>query len=125
MADKYVSATNGSDANQGTKTDPYQTIQHGVDELAALGGGTLHVVFDVYKEHVKMVGARYSNITVKGEPVPTPIEMPSPSAPCHHKPVVDGGGGFFNDRVFHIKDCNHVVLLDLTIQNGDERHWYG
>jgi parallel beta-helix repeat protein/predicted outer membrane repeat protein len=116
--DKWV-AKNGDNQNTGTKQDPWETIQFGVDELAKLlaaaaagpgGRGTavLHVVADPapYRENVTMLGAKYSDISIVRDGPPT------------ERTIVDGGGKTVNKHVFHIKTATGVKLDGLVIQNG-------
>ena len=77
MADKWV-APNGNDNNPGTKPLPYKTIQKGVDSVAALGGGTVHVELGTYVENVVM----QSDVVVQGEPAPAVIEGEANQNPC-------------------------------------------
>ena len=48
----YFVSTSGSDANPGTSSLPWRTIQHGLNQLTA--GDTLRVVAGIYNEKVEI-----------------------------------------------------------------------
>jgi predicted outer membrane repeat protein len=66
---------------------PYLTIQFGVDELARVGGGTLHVANYQYKENVVMDGAKYSHISIVGELLGA-ITKPIDPQFCEQRPLL-------------------------------------
>lgn len=72
MAETRYASTDGNDSNDGkdaSKDHAWATIQHGVDELAKLQGGTLIVAPGSYNKAVVMDRQKYSNIHIMGEPV--------------------------------------------------------
>ncbi|MEM7115425.1 MAG: peptidoglycan DD-metalloendopeptidase family protein [Chloroflexota bacterium] len=52
MRNSYVSNSTGSDANDGSQANPFQTISHAIDETAA--GGTVHITEGTYQENVTL-----------------------------------------------------------------------
>lgn len=62
----YVSKTTGSDTQQGSETNPWQSIQHGVSQL--LPGDTLYIQEGVYEESVSLAssGLAEALITIQG-----------------------------------------------------------
>ncbi|HTQ00382.1 MAG TPA: hypothetical protein VMN56_13725 [Casimicrobiaceae bacterium] len=121
MEEKWVGVKNCADDPQhGSPGAPYKTIQYGVDQLASLGGGMLHVQSGRYAGGVRMEGARYSNIEIRGD-VPAPTAPPTaPGADdtvayCESRPVVDAKS---QDTVFTIAKATNVWLTNLYIVNG-------
>ncbi len=93
MATKYV-GINGDDGNSGD--DPlhaYRHIQKGVDEVFALGGGSVYVAYGTYQENVQVK----TNVAVIGVPQAPPAAIVESGSgqdtiPCHDKPTINGGG---------------------------------
>jgi len=75
----YVSSTNGSDSNSGTLSNPFRTIQKGVDTVN--GGDTLLVRGGTYVEEVKITrsGTSGNPITIKNYQ--------------NEQPIIDGEAG--------------------------------
>jgi hypothetical protein len=88
----------GNDSNPGTQSQPFATIQAGVNE-ACDGGGTVHVAAGTYHEHVHIDSAK--NLTGAGAPTT----------------IIDGGG---TGTVLTISsNPNEVnIISGFTIQNG-------
>jgi hypothetical protein len=67
-------STTGDDSNLGTQTDPFATIQKGVDAVAS--GGIVHVAAGTYDEQVVID----NSLTLQGEGDTTTIVKPSSDA---------------------------------------------
>ncbi|MDQ3622675.1 MAG: right-handed parallel beta-helix repeat-containing protein [Verrucomicrobiota bacterium] len=65
---RYVDAVKGSDANDGTREQPWQTLSHAVRQLSA--GDTLYLRGGTYYEHVKLTqsGQPGQPITIRSYP---------------------------------------------------------
>ncbi len=118
MADKYVSNF-GADVNPGNNWNlPFATIQKGVDDCFATGGGTVHLAFGYYPELV--VGK--SGVNILGHrPAPgaQPIDFPDLSEIidiCENKPVLDGNS---SGTVITLNNVNNVSIQNLNVIRGD------
>ena len=116
METRYVGVQNCADDQFHGKTQaaPYQTIQYGLDQLAALASGKKRLVIAVgrYKENVRMAGKKYSGISIEGD---TPVTSGPVAVFCEARPVVDGAQ---KDNVFDITSVSDVTLKNLSIVNG-------
>ena len=50
----YVSSTRGNNANAGSSTAPFGTIQRGIDAAAAAGGGIVRVAGGTYNDSLTL-----------------------------------------------------------------------
>ena len=100
-ADFYVSV-NGDDGNDGSKENPWRTIQHGLDNIQP--GQVLQIDAGTYKEslYLDRSGTKDKKIRIKGE---------STAA------VVLDGVGIQKD-LFFIEDARYIKISNLTIKNA-------
>ncbi|MCL4745171.1 MAG: hypothetical protein KJZ83_07130 [Burkholderiaceae bacterium] len=118
MADRYVSTT-GADANPGNNWNvAFATVQKGIDDCAATGGGTVHVAHGYYAQRV----TGKTGVNLKGYgPVAgaQPLELPSFGEGvdvCPGKPILDGTGG---GTVIALANVNNVKVENFNIVRGD------
>ena len=102
----YYVAPTGDDANPGTEAEPWKTIQHAADTLAA--GDTVYVRAGVYNEAVSINvsgSAEGGVITFRNYPGETP--------------VLDGSGlsDPAGDNGFYIADQSYLVIQGFEIRN--------
>lgn len=110
----YVDAEKGRDSNQGTSAEPFQTIQHAIDALAA--GDDIVIRSGRYREAPKLTkksGTRADPIEIRGEGT--------------EKPIIDSLEFTelkYNSSGFYIADSEYIVLSGIHI-NGSYRHGIG
>lgn len=117
MADRYVSPT-GADNNPGTNWNvAFLTIQKGIDDCFATGGGNVHVAHGYYAERVK--GKTGVNLLGYGPlPAAPPIEAPEldgEAALCPGKPIIDGNQG---GTVVALANVQNVKVENFNIIRG-------
>jgi hypothetical protein len=106
----YWVSTTGSDSNPGTSTQPFATIQHGLD-TASQPGDTVEVYGGVYNEKVAF---HYSGSATGGYITLTNVQG--------QNPVIDGTGlgssdvGYGNDMV-QMHNISYVKLIGFEIRN--------
>jgi parallel beta-helix repeat protein len=99
----YYVSTSGNDANQGTQSESWRTIQFGVDNLAP--GDTLIVESGTYSEEValSLSGTETNLITIRSA--------------IAGQAVINASG---QDYGLHIYDSNYVVVQGLAIEGAQE-----
>ncbi|MCP4667581.1 MAG: hypothetical protein GY849_14590 [Deltaproteobacteria bacterium] len=101
----YVSPA-GHDANPGTETLPWRTIQKAADTLTA--GETVYIKNGTYNERViaQNSGTAGNYITY--------------SAYQGHAPIIDGTGFSIplNEGLFHVEEKNYIKITGLKIQQS-------
>jgi predicted outer membrane repeat protein len=117
MADRYVKNT-GADGNTGTSWQTaFQTVQRGIDDCAATGGGIVHVEHGYYAENLTM----RSGVSLVGygqQPGLPPIESPAldnEAELCPNKPILDGSN---NATVITCAGVQNVAIDNFNIIRG-------
>jgi predicted outer membrane repeat protein len=118
MADRYVK-NSGSDAGLGVNwLNAFETVQKGIDDCAATGGGTVHVEFGYYPEVLDM----RSDVELRGYPPGPgawPLEAPSlgdEADYCPDKPVLDGGDAA---SVITCAGISNARIVNFNIVRGN------
>ncbi len=100
----YYVSTRGSNANPGTSSLPWQTVQYGLNQLTA--GDTLRVMAGVYNEKVR--------VDVSG----TPDNVVTVRSHGDGEVVLDGSGITATEAIVAIYSRSHVVLDGFTVANN-------
>ena len=107
----FFVATNGSNANSGTETLPWLTIQYAVDQASA--GDTINVKSGVYNELLtfNQSGSAGNYITLRNAAGETPI--------------IDGSGldAASQPGLIKIFDKNYIVVQGFEIRNLTSTNW--
>jgi hypothetical protein len=103
-ADRYVSPT-GSDANPGSFSDPWQTVQYAVDQLQP--GDQLYLMPGVYNEKIALSvsGTPANRITIR------PYSLTQNA-------ILDGTGVFTQDAMIEITNQSYITISGLEIRNN-------
>lgn len=101
-ADYYVSPS-GSDANDGSSAQPWQTLQYSVDQLQP--GDVLHVQSGTYNEKIAIhvSGAASNRIRITGDA---------------NLPVIDGTGLTSQNALISIVDQSYITIENLELRNN-------
>ena len=101
----YYVATNGSDSNPGTESQPYRTIQQAADTMVA--GDTVYIRVGAYNESVYTMNS--------GNASDSYIMF---SAYLGEKPVIDGTGVDASNGF--IINQNYIKLIGLEVRNWND-----
>ncbi len=106
VGDTYFVATDGRDTHPGTAAQPWRTIQHAADEMAA--GDTVYVRGGRYRERVEAYASGTTNAPIVYR------AFPGETA------VLDGTGVVMteHDGLFELHGVSHIEVRDLGIVNS-------
>ncbi len=102
----YWVAVNGSDSNPGTKSQPFKTIQKGIDILQA--GETLIIKEGRYQELLHVSADKSGNETVGSTLI------------CSEDGavVIIDGGGKQDEYVIYLENVEYITIQGLTLTNA-------